>query len=254
MLLAAAGSLTFLSAGASTLAQSNESFKVGERVEANIASVGGGIRIAYKQGWRKATITRIFEAKNVSGGGQKDPVTVALADAIASQGTNRVIEATRLAQVDIAYTKSDSLAVKAITVTRPPGPDSLTGKDLIIGITVIVTDKRYILYTRALGKSIYGGAEAVVVDETGKIVGGQYDWDEPRRDVGTNWGISVEGAQSITTNDREHWANVLIPDKVKTDGIGMWQHEVSYLVKIDDGREYVLLAQKIRRLTEPRNN
>lgn len=222
---------------ATTIAQrTNPQLKLADRVEANIASMIGG---AYEQGWRKATITRVFEPKN-DGSGRRDPLIVALADAVTSRGADDKIFASRIRGV-LPYTKAEDLAVKRVVAARTLP----SGHVLLKGITVIVTDKRYVLYTRTLYGSIYTRALATIVDETGEIVGGQYDWDEPRRDSDTNWGLTVEGARSQAATDRVYWAHKLILDKLKA--VGLWQDKISYLVKTEDGEEYVLGMGEVRR-------
>jgi len=208
MLVAATATVVVLFASeASTHAQSTEpQFKLGDRIEAMFASNSGGV---YKQEWRQATITRLFEAKN----GRKDPVIVALADAITSRGSDDKLEASRVRELHIPYSKIEDLAVRRMAVAKTLP----SGHVLIKGITVIITDKRYVLYTRTLGGSIYADAEAVAVDETGSIVGLRTWGESPSRD------LSDVLAESVATDDRVNWANSLIPGKVRA--VGLWQEK-----------------------------
>src|SRR2546427_8574517 len=99
MIVIATACLTLLFPGASVFAQSTEQqFKVGDRINADMYPFGqpkdpGLSASDAPRAWRKAMITRVFEAENGGGGNRTDAVIIALADAVMSRGSDDKIEA-----------------------------------------------------------------------------------------------------------------------------------------------------------------
>jgi hypothetical protein len=220
-----------LAPSAGVFAQSTEpNFKVGDRVEANIGIVGGG-----GEQWTKATVTKIFEATTGGGVPQKDPVIVAEASAVAAQGSDTTIEASRLSELNIPYSKTEALRVKMISRTNRL---IKSGKDRTTTIYTIVTDRPYVLYTRSVSDTTM----AVSVDETGTILGGRI-WRSGTAD------LTVGARDQIATQDRFFWMNKLLADKIAAGG--NWEGKMpGYLVKTDEGKFYLLGASWLRLLTQ----
>ena len=227
-------SLIFLFVGVSALAQNAEpTFNMGDRVEADIDFVSGN------EDWRKATVTKVFGVLSGNGNSQKDSVIVALADTVAAQGSDSTIESKWLTELNIPYGKAEALKVKMISRT-----DKMikSGNEAISTIYLVITDKRYVLYTRRTGVGI---VSAVAFDESGTIVGGRIFLTS----TGNSADLSLTARENFSVSFRFYWANQLLTDKIVAGGA--WQGRmVGCLVKTDDGKTYLVPAKDLRPLSQ----